>query len=244
MRDKETASENLHFSADSNYFQIWAYPCPFCGFSKPENAPNNSDPTKLRDQACMACHLIQSFFREDDFTFYSSSEFTEQNPESRGESQVGFRKEPTDQTSGQSLRRALGAKQQIKQESFRFAITVSRVILKTWTSTILVPSAASLYFQREDYLQRCPGQWLTLWIVCKGCPKPCDKPVTYKIYRSVQLSQPLTSPAPPRCHKSPPPSAAWTSPCLGSSSRPGAYSPETGEIRGLGQMCPLVPVWL
>ena len=165
MRDKERASENLHFSADSNYFQIWAYPCPFCGFSKPENAPNNSDPTKLCHQACMACHSMQSFFQEDDFTFYSGSEFTEQNPESRGESQVGFRKEPTDQTSGQSLGRALGAKQQIKQESFRFAITASRVILKTWNSTILVPSAASLYFQREDYLQRCPGQWLTLWIV-------------------------------------------------------------------------------
>lgn len=80
MRDKERASENLHFSPDSNYFQIWAYPCPFCGFSKPENAPNNSDPTKLHDQACMACHSMQSFFQEDDFTFYSGSEFTEQDP--------------------------------------------------------------------------------------------------------------------------------------------------------------------
>lgn len=121
---------------------------------------------------------------------------------------MGFRKEPTGQISGQSLGRALGAKQQIKQESFRFAITVSRVMLKTWNSIILVPSAASLYIQREDYLQRCAGQGITLWIVCKDFHKPCDKPVTCKIYRSVQLSQPLTSPAPPRCHKSPPPSAA------------------------------------
>ena len=134
----------------------------------------------------MACHLIQSFFREDDFTFYSSSEFTEQNPESRGESQVGFRKEPTDQTSGQSLRRALGAKQQIKQESFRFAITASRVILKTWNSTILVPSAASLLLPERRL--------------------PAEVPRT--------MTHPLDC----------------------------AYSPETGEIRGLGQMCPLVPV--
>ena len=110
MRDKERASESLHFSPDGNYFQIWAYPCPFCGFSKPENAANNSDPRKLHDQVCMACHSMQSFFQEDDFTCHSGSELTEQNPESRGESQVGFRKEPMGQVSGQSLGRALGAK--------------------------------------------------------------------------------------------------------------------------------------
>jgi len=53
---------------------------------------------------------MQSFFQEDDFTCHSGSELTEQNPESRGESQVGFRKEPMGQVSGQSLGRALGAK--------------------------------------------------------------------------------------------------------------------------------------
>lgn len=110
MRDKERASENLHFSPDGHDFQIWAYPCPFRGFSKPENVPSNSDPRKLHDQVCVACHSTQSFFQEDDFTFHSGSEFTEQNPESHGESQVGFRKEPTGQVSGQSLGRALGAK--------------------------------------------------------------------------------------------------------------------------------------
>lgn len=119
---------------------------------------------------------MQSFFQEDDFTFHSGSEFTEQNPESHGEFQVCFRK-PTGQVSGQSLGRVWEQSNRLNK-AFRSAITVSWIILKTWNSTILVPSAGKSLFPER--------------ITCRGTQ---DNESLSGLFVKISTS-PVTSPGP------------------------------------------------